>query len=126
MHTLNKTLTRAGVLVACLAKGAFPFLALAVDLDYNDTGKLTDIKNVAGKIDYIAGIIFGILISLSIVLVLYAAFLYVTDGGSGERVKQAHQVLTYAVVGIIVALLAKGLPAFVNSFLNPNSGYLYT
>lgn len=49
--------------------------------------------------------------------VFYAAFLYLTAGGDAERVKKAHKQLLWAIVAVAVALMAKGLPYFVEQFL---------
>jgi hypothetical protein len=49
---------------------------------------------------------------------LYAAYLYLTAAGNDERVKKAKQQLLYAVIAIIIAIMAAGLPALINSFLN--------
>jgi cytochrome bd-type quinol oxidase subunit 2 len=58
---------------------------------------------------------FWILISLSIVMVLWAAYLYVIAQEDTEKTNKARRTLTYAAVAIIVALLAKGFPDLVSS-----------
>lgn len=61
---------------------------------------------------------FWVLIFLSVIMILVAAFMYVTSGGDPERVGKATKTITYAVIGIAVALLASGVPSLVANFLD--------
>ena len=49
----------------------------------------------------------GLLIALSTLFILYAGFLYVTAGAEPKHVSQAKDIITYAVIGIVVALLSQ-------------------
>ena len=64
---------------------------------------------------------FWALISISVIMALYAAYNYITAGDDTEKTTKARKILTYAAVGIVVALIAAGFPALVAS-LFPNSG----
>jgi hypothetical protein len=63
----------------------------------------------------IMGVMFWILISCSIIMVLWGAYLYVFAGDDAQRPSQAKMALLYAVIGIVVALGAKGFPLVVAS-----------
>lgn len=69
----------------------------------------------------IASFFFYILIVLSIIMILYAAYLYLTSAGDTTKIKQAGQTITYAAVGIAVALLANNIPQIVGSLLGWNT-----
>jgi hypothetical protein len=58
---------------------------------------------------------FRLLVIISVLMIIYAAFLYVTAGSDEEKVSKAHKVIMYAAVGIVVALLAVGFPKIVAS-----------
>lgn len=58
---------------------------------------------------------FWIIILLSVIMVLVAAFDYVTAGDDTEKTTRGRKRLTYAAVGIAIALLASGFPAIVAS-----------
>jgi hypothetical protein len=49
--------------------------------------------------------------------ILYAAFIYLQAGGDPEKLKEAKNMTIYAVVAIVVALLAAAMPAIVSSVL---------
>lgn len=65
----------------------------------------------------IAGYMFWILVALSTIMVLYAAFMYMTSQGDAEKVSKATKTITYAAVAIVVALLAKGFPMLIASIV---------
>ncbi len=65
----------------------------------------------------IAAYMFWILIGLSVIMVIYSAFMYLTSQGETEKVSKATHTITYAAVAIVVALLARGFPALVASIV---------
>ena len=81
------------------------------------TKPITEKGQVFGKLESITSWFAGFVITLRVILIIYAAFLYVTAAGDSEKVKKAHQTIIYAVVGIAVAILSWGVPNLVGSFL---------
>ena len=65
----------------------------------------------------IYGWVFFFFIFLAVLFVLVAAYKYLTAGGDPEKVKAASNMLIYVAVAIIVALLARGLPLLLYTFL---------
>jgi type IV secretory pathway VirB2 component (pilin) len=55
---------------------------------------------------------FGIGI-VAVVIIVTAGIQYVTGQGEPEKVKTAHRTITYAVIGLIVVLLAAAITNFV-------------
>jgi len=76
-----------------------------------------DFGSMITIITTIARWMFGLLVALSIVFILYAAFLYVIAQGNDERIGTAKKILIYAVVGLVVGVLAGGIGVAVQSFL---------
>jgi len=68
-------------------------------------------------IERIAGMIFTLLIAISLIVLAYAGFLFVTAGGDAEKVGEARKTITYAILGLIVAGLAWGIRAFLRAQL---------
>lgn len=52
--------------------------------------------------------------------ILLAAFYYLTSGGDPGKTGKANQMLMYAVIAIVVALVATSLPYLVRSLLGGN------
>ncbi|OGY99723.1 MAG: hypothetical protein A2945_01850 [Candidatus Liptonbacteria bacterium RIFCSPLOWO2_01_FULL_52_25] len=105
------TFSRLARAVAIAAQIAVPFVAGAA-LNINTPEDIN--KQILCPI---AAYMFWILIALSTVMVLYAAFMYLSSQGDAEKVGKATKTITYAAVAIVVALLAKGFPALISSIV---------
>lgn len=73
---------------------------------HKDDSVSTYIKKGVNILLYILG-------AVSVIVIIIAGFMYVTSGGDSGNVKKAKDMLLYAVVGIIVALLAFAIVNFV-------------
>lgn len=71
----------------------------------------------------IVNAMFWVLITISIIMVLWAAYLYVIAGDDSEKPTTARRMLLYAAIGIVVALIAKGFPLIVSSVFNATGSY---
>jgi H+/gluconate symporter-like permease len=80
----------------------------------NPIGANTTITNV---IDHIVNFAIQLVTPLSALMILIAGFLYMTGGGNPEKIKTAHKVLIWALVGIAVVLLAKSAILIVKDVL---------
>jgi len=60
-------------------------------------------------------VMFYVLIGISVIMVIFAAFQYATAGDDTEKTTKGRKTLTWAMVGIAVALLAKALPVLVGN-----------
>lgn len=54
---------------------------------------------------------------VSVAVLLYSAFLFLTGGGNEEALKKAKQFLIYGLIGIAVFLAAFSAPNFVKQFI---------
>lgn len=62
--------------------------------------------------------IYTIILVMAIGLGLYAAVLYLTSGGDSGKVQKASKFLIYAIVGLVVAVLAFSITRIVGSLIN--------
>ncbi len=51
--------------------------------------------------------------TVSVLVIVIGALMYVTSGGDPNNTKRAKDAILYAIIGIIVALLAQGIVSFV-------------
>ena len=58
---------------------------------------------------------FWVLMAVAVIMVIWAAYLYLTAGEDTEQVHKATKILTYAAVAVVVALIAKGFPLLIES-----------
>lgn len=59
---------------------------------------------------------------LGVIFAVMAGIQYITAGGNPEKATKANKTLLYAVVGLAIALLAKGVPTIVASFFGSSLG----
>ncbi len=64
---------------------------------------------------------FGILLSLAVLFLLYAAFTYLRAGGDPSKVDEAKNIIIYAIIAVVVAVLAKGMVMLAQSLI-PGAG----
>ena len=61
--------------------------------------------------------IFAGVVALVVIFVLIGAFNLLTAAGSPEKVKSGRDFIIYASIGMLVAILAKAIPAIVKAIL---------
>jgi len=66
--------------------------------------------------------IYTVLLIVAVVFVLLAAFTYLTASGDPAKVKKATNMLIYAVVAVVVALIAWGIESIVRNALMQGTG----
>jgi len=104
-----RTLIRSSIL--------FPVFASAASFALPASAQIT-ISNTQGAHAAICNVftwMFWILLSVSIIMILWAAYLFVTAQDDASQVTEAKDAMLYAAVGIVVALLARGFPLVVGS-----------
>ncbi len=82
-------------------------------------GIITNINQILSAVNVCAVInwVFWLIIMLSIIFTLVAAFKYLTAAGDQEKVARAGSTLIYVAIAIVVALIAKGFPLIISSFI---------
>lgn len=61
----------------------------------------------------LADVIFKILVALAVLIILLAAFTFLTSGGTPAQVNKAKEYIFYALLGLIVAFLSKAIASIV-------------
>jgi hypothetical protein len=89
----------------CIAAGGITFI------------NPSKIKDLMELVDAIVNFLFYIAIPLAILLIVIAAFLFLTSGGAPQRVTTAKNVLFYAMLGLLIIILAKAISSIVNYVL---------
>ncbi len=81
------------------------------------TGQKVSATQLAQLITNTVSLIASLVMTVAIVMILYAGFKFMTAGDDEDGVTKARKILTYGVVGIVVALLAYSLPAILSTFV---------
>ena len=68
-------------------------------------------------IDNILTILFNFALVLTPLMVVVAGIMFVTAGGSPERISTAKRILLWTAVGFMIILLARGLIAVIRTII---------
>lgn len=116
----------SGLFVIGLSFGAVHFVyAQGLDLGTSEINAVialspTDPRVIIAKIINIALLFLGV---IAIGLTIYAGFLWMTSGGSEDKIDQAKKILRNAVIGLIIILSAWGIATFIlNKLLGATGG----
>jgi len=101
--------------VVAMAGTAVAQLLLASAAHASNINNATDLKNILCQVVF--SWMFVFLLVLSAIMGLVGGYWYATSGGDSEKVKKATNTLIYAAVGVVVALMAKGIPTLVGNLL---------
>ncbi len=112
-----KNLTKKLITIALISA---PVLGFAAITDYPtqapDVGirGLNDISQIiVGVVNWTTAIFFAV----AVLFLFYAAYLYLSAAGDPEQLKKAKDQLIYAVIAIVIALLAGSVRFIVESIL---------
>jgi hypothetical protein len=110
------TLKKVAVGALLISSAALPFAALAQN-DFVSKPIAASNFTVSAFIDKLIGYAFGIILVIAVLLILYAAFLYLTSAGDEDKVKEAKNYIIYAIIGIVIAFLARAIVGVVTGLL---------
>ena len=74
-------------------------------------------------IDTIIDWAFAILLIGAVLVIIFAAYLFLTAGGDADKVKTARQYILYALVAVVVAFLAKAVIVLVGNMLGVDTSF---
>ena len=77
------------------------------------TGQTADLFGQAGVFQTITNVLLFILGAISVIMIIIGGLRYVISGGNATAVTAAKNTILYAIVGVIVALLAYAIVNFV-------------
>jgi len=72
-------------------------------------------------VDNITNWLFAILIAVAVIFILIAAFHFITAAGDPAKTEKARNYVLYALIGVVVAFVAKALVMFAGSIVSPGA-----
>lgn len=79
----------------------------------NAAGGSNNNKSLTGSLSTIVNVLLFILGAIAVIMVVVGGIRYVTSDGDPGKAKSARDTILYAIVGIVVALLAYAIVNFV-------------
>ncbi len=80
-------------------------------------------EGTASSVDVIAALnrivnwLFTILVAVAGIAIVIAGYYYVTAAGNPEQITKARNFILYALIGVLVGLLARGLVSLVQTIV---------
>ena len=93
-----------------------PALALAQVTVVGPPTTTTTIEALLTKVCVIVNIMFTVLLIAAVIMVIFAAFKYLTAGGEAEKVTEANHDILYAAIAVAIGIFAKVVPVIVANF----------
>ncbi len=106
-----KRILLTSILISLLV---FPVIALG-----QVTIESTQIFNPIQVLERIIDVVFTILLIFAALMIIVAAFYFVTAAGDPEKTKTARNFVLWALIGVIVAFLARGLIWLIETIMPP-------
>jgi len=112
MKTVLTAITLLSVLVLV---GAPIAMAADGDLANPPSSNIDTPQKVITLLEKITNWMFTIFMAVAVIMIIYAAFIYLTSGG-GEETSHAHKIILYAAIAIVVAMTSRGIVKIVENF----------
>ena len=118
-----------GAVTAVLLASIISLPAFALSLSVQDgadaakgTDQVTNMFGATGVFNTITNILLFLVGAISVIMIIIGGFRYVVSGGNTTSVSAAKNTILYAIIGIIVAILAYAVVNFVISSFVPGAG----
>ncbi len=69
--------------------------------------------NIFEALNNIANYAFTLLLIVGVIAIIWAGFMFITAQGDPDKVNKAKKFLVYAIIGIFVAVLARGIVGLI-------------
>lgn len=92
---------------------ALPFVAQAISFEDPSKSLGLGTADLKSTVINIINWILGLLGIIAVVMILYAGFMWMTAGGNEDKVASSKKMISAAVVGLIIILLAWAIVNFV-------------
>jgi hypothetical protein len=70
-------------------------------------------STIPGTIKTIGNVLVFLVGSISVIMIIIGGFRYVTSGGDSKAVSAAKDTILYAIIGVVVAIVAYAIVQFV-------------
>ena len=84
--------------------------------------QITDLFGVAGVFNTVTNVLLFVIGAISVIMIIIGGLRYVVSGGDSSNITAAKNTVLYAVIGLIVALLAYAVINFLLTNFSAGSG----
>lgn len=107
------SMERLGITFRRAAVGAFAFLVSVLPAHAAGLENPLGVENVNLLIGRIIRAGFGVIGAIALLMFVYGGFVWLTSGGSPDRVKKGRDAMLWAVLGIAVVFTAYAITSYI-------------
>jgi hypothetical protein len=130
LKTRHTSVLFLGLVVILLAVAFIPSSASAFEMSITDganaargADQVADLFGSTGILTTVTNVMLFVVGAISVIMVIIGGFRYVISGGNSSNITTAKNTILYAVVGLIIAIMAYALVNFViGSFVSGGAG----
>lgn len=127
----KKTLTQAFIGLAIVMSASIIMSSIRIAL-VGSSGNIGNCASQAGcvnpneMIENLIHWVIGISGIIAVIFVVYGGISYTISAGDPSKIKQAKNMILYAVIGLVIVALAEVITAFVSNTIRKSSAYIQT
>jgi predicted membrane protein len=92
---------------------AAPVLGVTFSNPFGEEGP----QEIVSLFSQVINFLFNLAIFLCAIIIVYAGFLFVTSAGNQQKLQTAQKALIWALVGLVVVLIANYVPGIIKDVL---------
>jgi hypothetical protein len=73
-------------------------------------------RDVTQILDDVVDFLLAVAVPIAVIATVWAGFLFMTAGGSEDKIRLAKRAITYTVIGIAILIISKGITSVLLSF----------
>ncbi|MBI4089835.1 MAG: hypothetical protein HY421_00365 [Candidatus Kerfeldbacteria bacterium] len=103
------------LLATCLTAAVPAFAQETTLFSVQDVGSIVGLpsKNLKDVTVNVVSWVLGMLALLAVVFIIYAGFVWMTAAGNEEKIERAKKIISSAVIGLVIVILAWAIVIFV-------------
>ncbi len=86
--------------------------------EFQYQGELAQSQTIGDVIVAVINVLLGLLMAISVLMIIFGGFTYVTAAGAEDKAKKARRIITYAVTGMIIVILSYMLVSTISNALD--------
>lgn len=102
-----------GLSVIAIAEPSFADATTQIQTGINDTGSGGQTQSLSQTFKYVVNILLYIIGAISVIMLIFGGIRYATSAGNATSVTAAKNTIMYALIGLVIAVLAYAIVNFV-------------
>ncbi|MFC1640782.1 hypothetical protein ACFL2D_01890 [Patescibacteria group bacterium] len=103
--------------LSCALSAKAGLALVTTDAETAVGGAIPTENNVTAAVTSVIGWVLGVTFAIAVLVLIIGGFRYITSAGNDKQVQAAKTTMTYAIVGLVIVLLAYVIAATINAVI---------